>query len=185
MHRTMFMLVVASLLLTGCNGEGTASADAAALESHADAARDADAALRDHPVDEFGYAIVGDDVYPPLYQRVEAKCVPLSAGLSGECDADEDCGPGFACICGVGSLVNRCVPAECRTSADCNGGRCLLSLGSAPEDCCVNGHLGLVCSRSASTCRHGGDCLGNGIACIYDEQLDYFECKPNGCSCGG
>jgi hypothetical protein len=146
-----------------------------------------DASLIDNPVDEYGYSIVGESIYPPLYQRVEEKCVAALSSGAEECSADDDCGPGFACVCGFQqgrSLSNQCMPAECRSTADCNGSKCLLSLGDPAEECCDSGHLGLVCSRSESTCQHGGDCIGNGIACRYDGDLDYFECKPVGCSCG-
>jgi hypothetical protein len=147
----------------------------------------ADARAPDYPVDEFGYAIVGEDVFPALHERVEALACPNVDRLPMQCSKDDDCGPGFACLCGffqgLGLVDRQCVPAECRSAADCDGGRCLLSLGSRPDDCCAYGRLGLVCSRSASTCRHGGDCPGNGIACIYDSGLDRFECTPLGCMC--
>lgn len=140
------------------------------------------------PVDEYGYSVVGVDVYPPLFERVEAKCVPGIAGQPGECTTDDECGAGFACLCGwlqTRLLKNQCVPAECRSSADCNGGKCLINLDFA-DACCPYGHqLELVCSRSASTCDEGGDCPGNGRACIYDEAIDLFECKSLGCSCDG
>jgi len=147
------------------------------------ASGEGDAALIDNPIDEHGYSIVGDDVFPPLYQRVEARCARSASGVPSACAADDDCGSGFACICGH-FLDNQCVPAECRTSADCDGGKCLLSLNSAATECCGYGRPSLVCSRSASTCQHGGDCPGNGIACIFDPSLDYFECKRLECSCG-
>jgi hypothetical protein len=162
------------LFATGC---------AAEVDEGPGPSGDVDPSLIDNPIDEFGYSIVGEDIYPPLYQRVEAKCVPLVSGKPEVCSTDDDCGQGFACLCGH-EYANRCVPAECRSTADCNGGKCLVSRGAADDECCDRGHLGLVCSRSESTCQHGGDCPGNGIACIYDERLDFFECKPVSCSCG-
>lgn len=146
-----------------------------------------DGSRLDNPVDEFGYSIVGENVFPPLYQRVEAKCVEAVAGAPSECTSDDDCGPGFACLCGYQQgrdLGNQCVAAECRMGADCEGGKCLLSWGSLHTECCGYGRPSLVCNRPGSTCQHGGDCVGNGVACIYDKQLDYFQCKPLTCACG-
>jgi hypothetical protein len=156
--------------------------DAGAQQPHAGAP------ATDHPVDKSGYAVVGDDVYPPLYERVEAVACEDVAPLPSQCSKDDDCGAGFACLCGIlqglGTVLGgQCVPAECRSASDCDGGRCLLSLGNRSNDCCTYGKLGLFCSREASTCHDGGDCPGNGIACMYDEALDHFECKPFGCQC--
>jgi hypothetical protein len=132
-----------------------------------------------------GYAIVGDDVFPPLLERVLAiDCQPGTS--ASECISDSDCGPGNACSCGglPGlSSANRCIPAECRTSAECVDAPCLLSLGGTKE-CCVFGNAGLFCGRKASTCLDGGDCPGNGQACVYKASTDRFECQPLTCQCG-
>jgi hypothetical protein len=159
--------------------------DASEPLTHADARP-----TTDHPVDDFGYSIVGDDIYPPLYERVEPVSCTSPDLVPGECVTDADCGTGFACLCGslqgFGGIVGgTCVPAECLTGADCESGHCLVSLGNRPDHCCSFGRMGLFCRRSASTCQHGGDCLGSGRACIYDEGLDHFECKAFGCSCEG
>jgi hypothetical protein len=181
---------------SGSGGEQAASpaiaperTDAAAQQNRPDANANANANPTDHPVDKFGYAMVGDDDYPPLYQRVEAVACTDINQLPGQCSTDDDCGAGFACLCGFlqglgGATGGQCVPAQCRSATDCKGGRCLLSLGNPPKNCCTYGHLGFFCSRSASTCRQGGDCTGNGSACLYDDGLDRFECKPFGCQCG-
>lgn len=168
-----------------------AQKDAGSHAMHTDAgvqAMQSDAPQTDHhPADAFGYAVVGADVFPPLYERVEALACKDDIGLPKQCTTDDDCGRGFACLCGLiqglGLIAGQCVPAECRSGADCGGGRCLLSIGSRANDCCAFGHLGFFCSRSASTCRDGADCTGNGIACIYVDGHDAFECRPAACTC--
>jgi hypothetical protein len=135
--------------------------------------------------DAAGYAIVGRDLFPPLLQRVLAvDCQPLAGG-SAECTSDGDCGVGRACVCSQLPGRNRCVPAECRTSGDCVDAPCLLSLGSAPNGCCVFGNAGLFCGRKDSACFGGDDCPGNGQACIYVASSDRFECQPSMCTCDG
>ena len=136
--------------------------------------------------DATGYAIVGEDLYPPLLQRVLAVDCPPS--VLAECVSDSDCGAGKACVCGAltgftGS--NRCVPAECQTGAECVDAFCLLSLGGTDDGCCTYGNEGLFCGRSGSTCLSGGDCPGNGQACIYRASNDRFECQLLSCKCGG
>jgi hypothetical protein len=134
-----------------------------------------------------GYALVGEDVFPPLVRRTSSEPCTAPFGDPGECVTDADCESGFACVCGGPpglSDRNRCLAAECRTSADCGGGDCLLSLGSEPEGCCTFGALGFYCERSESSCRSGGDCPGNGVACLYAAATDRFECQPSSCTCG-
>jgi hypothetical protein len=64
------------------------------------AALDTPQAGADAP-DPSGYAVVGDDVYPPLLHRAEAvRCAALvsdSDFLECATDSDPDCGDGFAC----------------------------------------------------------------------------------------
>jgi hypothetical protein len=183
MHRVLAAIV--TILCAACGGAGSTArdaGDAGGIDSPADVAV-GDAAIEHDPG---GWAIVGLDVFPPLVRRVAAVPCPGAPMASDQCTSDADCGPGAACACGGPQgfgLVNLCVPAECRSDADCGGGACLLSLGSQPGACCSYGNLGLFCERSTSTCRHGGDCPGNGIACIYSAAKDLFECQPRPCSC--
>jgi hypothetical protein len=174
-----------AILSVACGGAGTNprdGGDAGEIDSPVDAAA-GDAAI-DH--DPAGWAVVGLDIFPALVRRVAAVPCPGGLSASNECMSDAECGVGFACACagpqGLG-LANLCVPAECQSGADCGGGACLLSLGSNPGHCCSYGQLGLFCERSASTCSSGGDCPGNGVACIYAAANDRFECQRYGCSC--
>jgi hypothetical protein len=179
------LVATIAVLFASCGGAGSTAGDAGdagGIDSPVDAAV-SDTALEHDPA---GWAIVGRDVYPPLVRRVVAVPCPREPIAIDECSSDAECGPGLACACsgpqGFGA-ANLCVPAECRSDADCGGGACLLSLGSQPGHCCTFGNLGLLCERSGSTCRSGGDCAGNGIACMYAAANDRFECQPFGCSC--
>jgi hypothetical protein len=131
--------------------------------------------------------MVGLDIFPPLMQRVVAVDCKAGTLASAECISDSDCGAGKACVCSglpAFGAFNRCLPAECRTSAECVDAPCLLSLGGTEDDCCTFGNAGLFCGRSGSTCRGGEDCWGNGQACIYRASNDRFECQLLTCKCG-
>jgi hypothetical protein len=178
---------VGMLLCAGC-GAGSAARDAGDAGDAADVGGGDSGAGGDGGIehDPGGWAVVGLNVFPPLVRRVAAVPCPDGPSASDECTSDAECGAGFACACGGPQgfgFVNLCVPAECRSDSDCGGGACLLSLGSKPGACCAYGNLGLFCERSGSTCRSGGDCPGNGIACMYAAGSDRFECQPYSCSC--
>jgi hypothetical protein len=66
------------MLATGC---------AAKVDDEPGPSREVDPSLIDNPIDERGYSIVGEDVHPPLYQRVETKCVPILSG-NPRCELD-------------------------------------------------------------------------------------------------
>jgi hypothetical protein len=176
------MLVVVAACTSGArDGHVADASDAAGAPTDAggDGGRLPDAGVPD----DRGYAIVGLDIYPPLLSRVRA--VPCGASAGSACTADSDCGAGQACIC-AGLLLtphNVCAPAECRSSEDCATGLCLLSLGALPDAGCETAAKpGLYCKRAASTCQHGGDCPGNGNACVYIASRDRFECGAFTCS---
>jgi hypothetical protein len=172
-------LLVLPLLLGACSDDGGRDVGPSAAPDTPQAGSDAP--------DPSGYAVVGEDVYPPLLHRAEA--VPCADSVSDSdflaCATDRDCGDGFACECAGfdHGFASRCIPAECRSDADCGGGHCLLSMGSRPDDCCSFGQVGLFCERPGSTCHDGGDCPGNGIACMYAPATDRFECQLLSCSC--
>ena len=129
--------------------------------------------------DQFGYAVVGANVNPPLLHRVKAlACQPRTGS---QCAVDADCGSGMACACGT-FTANLCVPAECHTDPDCSSGLCLFSKGP-DEHCCGSGSTrGLYCERSQSTCKDGSDCPGNGVACVFITNANHFECRVTSCS---
>lgn len=75
------------------------------------------------------------------------------------CAGDADCGPDEACLCAeTQDWITLCLPASCRTDADCDGFECGVS-----RDCCGIRRL---------MCRTGDD------ACHGDAQCEeYYECQ--------
>lgn len=72
------------------------------------------------------------------------------------CEVDDDCGAEALCECGAD--VGTCVPATCRTSDDCGGGRCLRIV---EQDACSDGfgpRTFYKCESSADTCITDKDC---------------------------
>ena len=103
-----------------------------------------------------------------------------------DCTTDEDCGAGFACICGgiPGMYRNACLPAACRTDADCASGRCLLSLSTGSDlPCCDYGDFGgLFCATPADECEDDNNC-DPGESCAWRSDLGHFACYEHICIC--
>jgi hypothetical protein len=90
------------------------------------------------------------------------------------CLQDDDCGPGFACLCG--SPVGQCVAATCRTNGDCPSGACRLDLGNGCNS------ASLSCASPADMCQGPADCSAGGLsACTSDGAV--FACG-GGCVIG-
>jgi hypothetical protein len=90
------------------------------------------------------------------------------------CSADADCSDGEVCAPEGLRDARGCIPAACRTDADCGeapGGRCtLLDLG-----CCAVAVGGgparapaLVCAYPGDGCQADADCAG-GASCVARE----------------
>jgi hypothetical protein len=185
-------VVLAALLSVACedaHSRASDGGDAGGFDSKGDGGGESDGeGGSDGGIehDSAGWAVVGLDLFPPLVRRVVAVPCPGARSAADQCMSDAECDGGSACVCsGVQGFdtANLCVRAECRSDADCGGRACLLSLGSKPGACCSYGHLGLFCERPASTCHQGGDCPGNGRACMYAAANDRFECQPFSCAC--
>ena len=96
--------------------------------------------------------------------RTSGRCInTLGGGCCSYdgCYVDADCGPGRACVCGIGPLdQNRCVQADCQTSEDCAGGYCTFSHGTGydvPEP-----PEGFFCWSEAAACFPNQECPGDG-----------------------
>ncbi|HEY4102369.1 MAG TPA: hypothetical protein VGM44_00695 [Polyangiaceae bacterium] len=75
-------------------------------------------------------------------------------GLYAPCARDQDCAASFLCVCGLGSLPEgSCVPASCRTDADCGDGS-WCALGAVNR----RGDPGFSCSHSYDECESNSDC---------------------------
>jgi hypothetical protein len=94
------------------------------------------------------------------------------------CIDDDDCGVGNACLCAVEVYadtthtlgINTCVPAECRTGADCTSGTCGVALDACGEV------VGLQCRAANDACRDDADCDGG--RCAWDGSA--FACAAEG-----
>ena len=121
--------------------------------------------------------------------RTEAlACATEAGGDSAECAADADCGSTIACACAAGFSFDEgggyhsfltagtCLPADCRTGADCPSGEC-----GVAWDCCGQGGaaVGLYCRSDADACRSSEDC-GGGSVCTWSSGR--FECVGS-CEC--
>jgi hypothetical protein len=83
------------------------------------------------------------------------------------CETDEDCGAGMACVCSAGVLVDpdggsqslwglpQCVPAECKSAADCSGSPCGIVIDSACRE-----PVQLRCRSPLDQCSTDFNCLG-------------------------
>jgi len=99
-----------------------------------------------------------------------------------ECEQDSECGAAEACACasidtfdrahaGVVSN-NQCVPAECRSDADCNGRPC----GLSQLDACGNVD-GFYCRTGRDECSRHADCGGVSSVCGYDVDARRWRCR--------
>jgi hypothetical protein len=100
------------------------------------------------------------------------------------CATDGDCADGFACACG-GFLEllprNTCVPADCRTGADCDSGECVLA-PSEESNCCNTGQHRFVCNDDAASCRSNDECPIN-QKCGTNEDGEPLRCNEFYCLC--
>lgn len=114
-----------------------------------------------------------------------------TSGDDADCATDADCDAGEACVCPAGfsfdagggyhsfgsfGSFGECLPAECRTGADCPSGECGLSW-----TCCGQGGdaVGLYCRSDADECHATADCDG-GQVCQWDGSR--FSCSWS-CAC--
>jgi hypothetical protein len=91
------------------------------------------------------------------------------------CVTDDDCDAGEACICRSPDLDDwsRCVPATCRTDADCDGRPCAVDF-----DVC-NRPAGLHCESALDDCAARADCP-HGDPCEWVDADGRWECTGGG-----
>lgn len=96
------------------------------------------------------------------------------------CTTDADCAPNAACFCDVAGVLDGgfCLPAECRSDADCPEGACGLdrSLG-----CGVARRL--RCHTARDECDDRNPCA-RGEECSYDEDDGRWRCVLHDTTCG-
>jgi hypothetical protein len=99
------------------------------------------------------------------------------------CASDDDCDPGEICLCrstgmgtvgpgyGVANVVQHCVPAGCRTDADCAPYRCGVAIGSC------GGVIGTQCHTAIDACEGADQCTAAGYdLCDLDFELESWFC---------
>jgi len=122
-------------------------------------------------------------------------CEELGAGLCNTlftdfcacqypCEVDGDCAPNAACLCASGVAVeggyegyvpfSQCVPAGCRTDADCGEFRCALS----PGICGWGTLTGLFCRTPDDECAAEQDCVDAGLGnlCQFAPDQQRWVC---------
>ena len=102
------------------------------------------------------------------------------------CNTDADCNKDELCLCPSGYAVgadeerhfafqNECVPATCRTSADCNGKGCVAS-----RSCCEEVQ-GFFCQTDRDECNTDADCPDD-RNCAFDAKRSIWACGDS-CTC--
>ncbi len=103
----------------------------------------------------------------------------MQCGCAATCVEDGDCAVDEACFCAATTIVRtlrpRCVPATCRSAADCGGRHCgvVLNACGAVE--------GLACRTDDDACEGADDCTGAcgpemPCACRYDDDATRWRC---------
>lgn len=126
--------------------------------------------------------------------KEDAHCVDFASGFCEQawlfdggrcecvypCTTDDECGPGGACVCPLRGptdfelglayqRVAACMPANCRTDADCPGTRCAVSVGGCYDV------EGLYCHTPEDECEGHADCPGGG-RCAYSTDMGRWIC---------
>jgi len=132
---------------------------------------------REHPE-------LGSNLAPPPAARgalaraglAVPQCKP---GPGLECKDHADCQASQACICRPDGGYSNCVPADCRTDADCGGGSCVETLERAEKDLtCATARVSLHCSSAKDECKPGAGSCGDSPdhSCIFDTDTKRFMC---------
>ncbi|MGB1017172.1 MAG: ferritin-like domain-containing protein, partial [Nannocystaceae bacterium] len=102
-----------------------------------------------------------------------------SCGCNYACASDADCDTGEICDCGAlrgDASKSRCVPAECDSTASCDGYGCVAY--DASPYC---GEIKIACQTPEDECQNDDDCDDIGF-CIKSEGA--FRCIPGECAIG-
>ncbi len=142
-----------------------------------------------------GSACIGDEEYLSCTTDADCTAAPYgfcahedlvpsdeaSCGCVYSCTTDDDCGDGSACVpknIGPRVYATVCVPADCRTDADCDSGECGLS--SYNDGCGTTTRLQCRDDR-VDECRADTDCADQ---CASSDDHARFECRTTNCDIG-
>jgi hypothetical protein len=109
---------------------------------------------------------------------------PVGPGNSPACTSDADCDPGSLCYCG--ELINEamrdpsqglCVPAGCRTSADCGEGEHCIKVYVNEAHYESEFYYEFRCTTPEDQCHQGDDCVASGDTCIFSASEGSLICE--------
>jgi|GEM_PF-2074746 len=120
-----------------------------------------------------------DDHVVSVYRVARVAC-PYS---TGNCTCDADCPNGQQCLCDFDTGGwpnqdgNRCVPADCASDEDCDGGRCRAESGFCGD---YQFPTRFHCTSPEDDCTTNTTCILKGGLqyCAYDETVEMFTCSP-------
>lgn len=132
-------------------------------------------------------ADVSDDEDPACNSDLDCdedtfgRCLPNGAfgcGCVYGCKADEDCDEGAICLCG--EPFGRCVPATCRSDADCEheGSICAASPTTVCSDRSI---IGFACFVPEDECHVDADCEEPGALCVLGHDAVRTCQQPEAC----
>lgn len=94
------------------------------------------------------------------------------------CTNDSQCMPNELCLCG--QTAGTCVPALCKTGADCPDGQSCTSWDTTLG--CL--YLQFACTTPADTCSGNADCSATPNLFCAVQADGHRECVPGGCAIG-
>ena len=111
----------------------------------------------------------------------------LSCRCHTLCGSDADCGADEACVCALQGIsykaggseyfpasIDRCLPGNCRTGADCASGEC----GASRFDCFEGGPIaGFYCRTAEDESHTNQDCGNDYETCKYEPKLARWACS--------
>jgi hypothetical protein len=125
---------------------------------------------------------------PTVHRTAPVACTASAGDDQGsdECLADADCAGSGVCSCAGNTFEyahatrNLCVPANCRTDAECGPEVCSPSFGDAGP---FYGVQGYYCHTASDTCGNDSDCgtdnLGRQGYCMFAATAGHWTCAFN------
>ena len=147
--------------------------------------------IETRPGGQAGAPAAGNPGLPPCSSDAECardgatgRCENVRGSLMctfDQCSSHDQCALGQACHCdgNARSDASACLPANCRTDADCASGYCSPSRSLCPEF----GVVGYYCRTCEDECVEDSDCVRDGRrgVCNVHDSSNRFRCNFNEC----